>query len=273
MVMVEHKYGGWGEAGDTKDFRKYYRARDRVMIGCVGNSLRPYDSEQFYKLDLTSKLGLNNTFEDMVKHFKKLNRWFKAEGRDFDYCGAPEVAPKNELVYLHCCYRSNDMECLTDLHYWPTGVEVSEAWEKFHGAKIILFEPVWEKGRGQWINYMSKHIVKEYPETSKLGFRMLTSHGWLPENCELVHVILSKHTAQSIRAGDMELETAWALNEMYFKSWAEGSLIDSLYVNSKGFELKGQSMIYDGLEYPVKIGAVILGVKKVKEIEGELNGN
>lgn len=258
-VILANKYKVWDETDEN--YRKYFRARDRAAIGCMGNSYRQYELDEFHRVDLTTKLSVKNTFKDMRVDFQALNRWLRRDrGLNVEYCVIPELSPKNDLVHLHGCYRSNDFECLTDLHYWPTAYEISKKWEQYHGAVRVEFEAVWDTGLNLWIGYMCKHMAKQYPYSSEQGLRVMTSHGWLPENFELARSLICKNTKRMIEEG-AEVNASWLIADELVRDWSAGRMIDCLNVNGRKFELKAQTIFFEGVRYGIKDFVLCWGLK------------
>lgn len=256
------KYGNWEK--NTENYKKYFVAKEKVIIGAAGNSFRAYDLEQFKRLDLTTDLKVSNG-DTMVKDVKKLMQWYRRDLKlDIDYIMFREDSPKNNLTHVHGLVRSNEIGCLTDIRYWPNENNVSEHWNTYHSATIIEMEQLWDNGMGKWIDYMAKHMGKEYPNSSKAGYRIMFSRGWLPENSNLARKLIYKDCSQACeKIEDIDFRKGrWGLASVMVKDWASGMNIDCLCVNERQFELKGQNIKYGGKNYDIEQFSYDIGVIK-----------
>lgn len=180
----------------------------------------------------------------------------------------PELSPKNHLVHVHGIFRNNSWD--GSQAYIVDQEILSNLWEEIHGAKITwIARPVaWKDA----IEYMTKHTVKEYPETSKLGFRIMTSKGWLPDNMELVRRLIVKGvTYERAHIPGFEEKNIWMKVEKNIERWLVGeNTLLTRFQEGETVYIKGNEVItlekaetYDLTEYALMIG--LLKIEDLKE--------
>lgn len=111
---------------------------------------------------------------------------------------------------------------------------------------------------------MVKHEFKEYPESSKVGYRVSTTRGWLPKNCEIVSKLLKKGVNWAIYYHEEpDVKEIWNKVDISFKNWAKGMPTYPIRIReNEPFFIQGQEVnlldgrIYGILEYAVMVGIV-----------------
>jgi hypothetical protein len=259
--MTEYKYGAWRKSAGKKEDGKYFRQRDRITWGILGDGSKPYNPGQFAKYELTTKEGVNNDIKLMVKHHKALLRKIERfKGIKLDYVAVPELSPQKGLIHIHGIMRNNSYIGEDEIIEKYT---LSEWWEKIHGAKITWISA--PRSFHDATQYMVKHTIKEYPESSRLGFRALTSKHWLPVNCELVKKLIVKATQKVImtKAG-VEPEEQWSRCNQSMKLWVLGRNTRPLgIVDAEPFYINGEYVFtFRGKKYKVRDYAMEVGIIK-----------
>jgi hypothetical protein len=241
------QYGHWAEVAKKNDWSKYFRAVDRGMIGCLGNSKSAYDIRQLVSFDLTSKKGYRDNMKDLNADFVELIRSMRRSGYKFEFYAVPEYSPKNKLPHFHGIFRNENWDGKTVMFIKYDAF--SNMWEEIHGAKICFLKSI-KSMRENLLGYMVKevkHAFKEYPYTSKCGYRVHTSKGWLPENTELVHKILKKAANYSLfyAEDDAAKKEIWKKIDKYFHTWAQGKTTGVMRLReNESFFISGQEVIY-----------------------------
>jgi hypothetical protein len=198
-------------------------------------------------------MGDDNTFKKGKKDIKELNRDLR------------RLSPENELLHFHMLYRVNSYYPGEDMTVrFPSQKLVSELWDKIHGAKIVYV--AFPENVKDCIDYTTKHIVKEYPITSKLGFRPLVSKGWLPGGWQIVRRIICKATMDSINKGKPK-EDAWKLMGLMVDGWLRGQATIQFKMNSETISIQHKFVFTKNGVYDLKVYAEKIGIKKPEENE------
>jgi hypothetical protein len=267
-LLHKGKYGVWRDNATSKDYRKYFNVRERAQVGISGNSKIGYDFRQFDKFELTSCPGHRNTFKEIQDDFKVLIKRLKRgcadtgtfktrKGKEVSllrnkfvgaYFAVAELSPVNQLVHLHGLIRNDDWflddPAVGNYEKPFNQAQLSYLWEDIHGAYIVWIEkPV---SMQDVIDYMVKDVIKEYPDTSNKGFRVMVSDNWLPENYKIVRTILHKNThIKCLFDEDADKSIEYALMYETYLSWARGEMIQTFSLNNrKEYGIRGQK-VYD----------------------------
>lgn len=110
------------------------------------------------------------------------------------------------------------------------------------------------------------HKFKEYPESSKVGYRVSTTRGWLPKNCEIVNKLLKKGANWAIyHAVEPDIKEIWNKVDSSFKNWAKGMPTVPIRIReNEPFFVQGQEVyllngdVYGILEYAIELGMIDL---------------
>lgn len=246
----QRKYGNWRDKATKNGWRKYFRSLERGKSGVLGNSERKYKVREFCKYELTTKEGMDNTWETMSKHHKALILELRKRGCELEYFACGELTPSRGLLHVHGIFRGEK---------FPNQRELSKIWEKIHGAfRVWLEQP---RSEYSCVEYMSKHVVKEYPVMSELGSRLLISKGWMPENWSIVKELLDKAAIKAVANG-REKERAWSMVQAMYGRWCIGKATLPVPVKNMGaVVLCGQKVIMGGEKYEMKEFAELAGLE------------
>jgi hypothetical protein len=264
------------------------------MLGCTGDSNHPYDLRQLTSFTLTSIKGYRDNMKDLNTDFKELIRQLRRKGLKFEFYAVPEYSPKNHLPHIHGIFRNENWDGKTVILI--KFKELSDMWNEIHGAFRVRIESV-KVMQDALAGYISKevrhafidnsavskgikHSVKEYPVTTKCGYRVHTSKGWLPENTELVHKILKKAANFSINnIFEADKKEIWKKIDKYFRFWAMGRATGIMRIReSEPFYIDGQKVIFikggvTSIElYGYDLGLLKIDIK-IKNKDGIKNGN
>lgn len=275
---VKWKYGAWAEVAEKNDWAKLYKARDRGILGCLGDSWHEYDLRQLCSFDLSCKMGVKQTWKDMFHSYMLLRLAIKRIGVDMDAVCVPEYTPIHHLPHFHGIMRWNNWN--RSNKYFISQKELSVYWEKFQGAFRVYIEQCSDlKMAERKINYavkderiiMVSHAVKEYPDSSKMGLRISTTHGWKPENTEIVHKIIKKAANRVLNDGRhyeiSDRKEIWNKVDLGFRNWARGLATFPMRIyDYEVFFIQNQSvMLLNGGVYGIEDYGIKLGIIKEKK--------
>jgi hypothetical protein len=263
--MNKYKYGAWAEQAKKNDWHKFFRAIDRGMLGCLGDSWQPYDYRQLYSFELTTKKGYRNSLAEMRHDFKMLKQRLMRMGYDLEHVAVPEISPKNELFHFHGIFRWVNWDGKKNqLIDWA---DLSEIWNEIHGAWNVRLRAInGARFMREKVRYACKHAFKEYPDMSKCGMRVSTSKGWLPKNTENVHRIMKRAGNISIMKAESkeEREKIWNRIDRNFLNWAGGKpTVPMSIVENAVFYIKNQKVyVIEGGEYETEEFCRLTGITK-----------
>jgi hypothetical protein len=175
---------------DKKGKRRYAKSINRIESGTYGEK-----PSLFFKIDLTTREGDDNTPERLKRDIKKLMVDMRVE-HDIEYVFAIGETPDKGLVHTHGLLRVKggflklyDGDVKDNRNKWRDNryqlhsehidanrKALGDMWNRIHGAFVVQLQPVNENFKNELHRYIVKHIMKDYimiPDN-----RLMVSSGW-----------------------------------------------------------------------------------------------
>ena len=237
---MEYKYGHWREDAESKEWRKYFRARDRGRAGSEGDSFREFRVDEFVKYELTTREGDDNTYKRMANDHKVLLHYLRKKGYKLSYIACTELSPNKGLMHLHGMFRGVKL---------PDHALLKDIWSRLHNAPIVWIQSCWDKDNV--VDYAVKHVVKQYPETSRNGQRLMLAKDWMPKNYQVVKKLLNAAALKMIMDGIGSKQVWERVNEVFYR-WCRGLQTPPFEYKGNTHWIKNQAVTINGITSDLK---------------------